>query len=94
MVCVKGKKQWLRVSFDASQRRHGFPSLSNCLYKGPDGYINNLLSVIIGFRNGRVGAAADISKFHNQVDLCEEDMHMQRFSWRKMDSNSEPVTMQ
>ena len=92
MVGVKGKKQWLRVCFDASRRQGGYPSLNDCLYKGPDGYINNLLSVIIGFRNGRVGAAADISKFHHQVYLCEEDMHMQRFLWRKMDTKAEPVT--
>ena len=75
---VKGKK-WLRLVFDASRQQGGFPSMNNCLAKGPDRFLNNLLSVIIGFRNGRVGCAGDISKFHNRVRLVPEDAHMQRF---------------
>ena len=89
MVAVKGKK-WLRVCFDASRKQGRHPSLNDCLLKGPDRFINNLLAVIIGFRNGRVGAAADISKFHNRVLLDEKDKHMQRFLWRGMDRNIPP----
>ena len=51
-----------------------------------------MLSVVIGFRNGRVGAAADISKFHNQVHLSEKDMHMQRFFWRGLNKDVSPQT--
>ena len=59
---------------------------------GPDRFMNNILGVIIGFRNGRVGAAADISKFHNKVRLVEKDIHMQRFLWRGMKTNEKPKT--
>ena len=53
--------------------------MNDCLFKGPESFINDLLSVVIGFRNGRVGCAADLLKFHNQVLLATLDAHMQRF---------------
>ena len=52
--------------------------------------MNNILSVLIGFRNGRVGCAADISKFHNRVYLREKDIHMQRFYWRNLQTDTKP----
>ena len=91
MVAVQNPKKWLRVCFDASRRRGKNPSLNDCLLKGPDRFINNILSVIIGFRNGRVGAVADIAKFYNQVHLTQADMHMQRFLWRNMDKDVAPT---
>ena len=54
--------------------------------------MNNLLGVLTGFRNGRVGAAADLNKFHNQVYLVDEDVHMQRFFWRGMNTEIAPQT--
>ena len=79
IVGVMGKKGRIRVCFDAARRQSRHPSMNDCLLKGPDCFMNNLLSVIIGFRNGRVGCVADISKFHNCVYLGEKDVHMQRF---------------
>ena len=92
LVGVKGSKKWLRICFDASRKQGGYPCLNSCLFKGPDRFINNILSVLMGFRNGRVGAVADISKFHNQVRLIEKDIHMQRFLWRGMDKSIPPRT--
>ena len=89
---VKSKKKWLRVVFDASRRQGGYPSMNDCLHKGPDRFVNNLLSVVLGFRNGRVGCAADIKKFHNRVRLVEKDVHMQRFLWRAMNTDTTPKT--
>ena len=60
------------------------------LCKGPDHFINDLLSVLLAFRNGHVGFACDIRKFHNKVHLVEEDVHMQHFLWRNMETNREP----
>ena len=92
LVGVKGNKKSLRVCFDASRRQGGYPSMNECLRKGPDRFLNNLLSVQIGFRNGRVGCVADIAKFHNQVYLEEPDVHMQRFLWRGMNTSDKPQT--
>ena len=90
LVGVKGKKGWLRVCFDASRKQGGYPCFNQCMRKGPDCYVNNLLSVIILFRYGRVGCAADISKFHNRVYLEEKDIHMQRFYWRDLKTDQKP----
>ena len=92
IVGVKGKGT-LRVCFDAARRQGGHPSLNDCLYKGPDRFVNNLLSVILAFRNGRVGCVADIKKFHNQVYLFDEDVHMQRFLWRGLNPDIPPQTL-
>ena len=64
--------------------------MNECLRKGPDRYLNSLLSVLICFRNGRAGCAADISKFHNQVYLEMKDVMMQLFKWRSMETWREP----
>ena len=88
MVLVKGKR-W-RVCFDASRSQCGYPPMNKCLHKGPDRFVNNIASVIIGFRNGRFAAVADISKFHNQIYLIDEDVHMQRFLWRFMNTDIPP----
>ena len=82
IVLVKGKKRY-RVCFDAARSQCGFPPFNKHLYKGPDRFLNDLLGVLLGFRNGRVGAVADLSKFHNQVFLVEEDVFMQLFYWRE-----------
>ena len=92
MIAVKSKKS-LRVCFDASRRQGGYPSLNDCLRKGPDRFMNDLLSVQLCFRNGRVGCVADIAKFHNQVYLEDVDVHMQRFLWRSMKANETPTVM-
>ena len=92
LVGIKGKKKWLRICFDASRKQGGRVSMNDCLYKGPDRFMNNLLSVCLGFRNGRVAAAADLSKFHNQVRLVPSDVHMQRFLWRGMQTKEHPKT--
>ena len=92
VLAAKGKKRWLRLVFDASRRQGGFPSMNDCLDKGPDRFMNNLLSVVVGFRNGRVGCAADIKKFHNRVRLFLKDIHMQRFLWRGLQTDKPPKT--
>ena len=91
LLGVQGKKS-LRVVFDASRRQCGCPSFNDCVCKGPERFINNILSVILGFRNGRVAATADLRKFHNQVHLIKKDVHMQRFLWRDLKIDEAPKT--
>ena len=80
----------VRLCFDASRRQGGFPSLNDCLFKGPDSYVANLLTVLVGFRSKEVRMVADIKKFHNRIFLKEKDIHMQRFLWRDMKVEEEP----
>ena len=42
----------VRLCFDASRKLRGFLSMNDCLYKGPDGFRNNLLAVLIGRKSG------------------------------------------
>jgi hypothetical protein len=90
MVLVKGKRY--RICFDAARSQCGAPAFNKHLYKGPDRFVNNIAAVILGFRNGRYAAVADLSKFHNQIFLVEEDIHMQRFLWRGMNTDIPPQT--
>ena len=90
IVGVKAREKALRVCFHFARKQCGAPSFNDCLQKGPDRFVNNLLSVIHGFRNGRVGCVADISKCHNQVELLErcesrrgsENVHCQSEQFR------------
>ena len=91
IVLVKGKRY--RITFDASRDQCGFPAFNKHIMKGPDRFVNNIAAVIIGFRNGRVAAVADLSKFHNQVYLVQEDVHMQRFLWRDLNTDIPPKVM-
>ena len=90
MVGVKGNKGTLRICFDGSRKVNGHPPMNECLLKGPDAFLRNILSVLTGFRNGRVGGVADISKFHNRVYLEEKDVHMQLFYWRDLKDDVKP----
>ena len=93
LLGVRGKKGDLRVVFNAAKRHRGYPSLNDCLMKGPDNFMNNgVLPVLLGFRNGRVAAVADLRKFHNQVRLVKADVMMQLFKWRDLKVDEPPKT--
>ena len=87
------KKDAWRLVFDAARRQSGHPSMNECIMKGPHRFMNDLGSVLLGFRNGRVAALADLRKFHNQVYLFDKDIHMQRFLWRNMKTDEPPKHM-
>ena len=53
---------------------------------------NGVLPVLLGFRNGRVAAVADLRKFHNQVRLVKADVMMQLFKWRDLKVDEPPKT--
>ena len=61
----------MRVCFDASRAQGGGPSLNLIFAKGPDRFPNNLLGVIVSFRDGRVATNGDVHKNYNSV-LLEE----------------------
>lgn len=57
--------------------------------KGPD-LINNLLGVLLRFREGFVAITGDIRKMYHAVKISGVDQHTHRFLWRDMDMNSAP----
>lgn len=59
--------------------------------KGPD-LLNNLLGVLVRFRENEVAFMGDIKKMYHTVKTTVLDQHTHRFLWRDMDTSKEPDT--
>ena len=59
--------------------------------KGPD-LLNNILAVLIRFRENKVAFIGDIKKMYHTVGTKELDQHAHRFLWRDMEKTKEPDT--
>ncbi|XP_033105321.1 uncharacterized protein LOC117107695, partial [Anneissia japonica] len=57
--------------------------------KGPD-LLNNLLGVLLRFRENEVALCADISKMYHRVAIPERDQHVHRYLWRNLEINRAP----
>ena len=68
----------LRVVFDASARSSSGVSLNDQLLPGPNLY-PHLTSVIIAFRQHRIGMTGDISKMFREVGLHQEERDFHRY---------------
>ena len=78
-----------RVVFDAASLHDGV-SLNNQLLQGPD-LTNNLLSILLRFRQYPIALVADIEGMFNQVKVPPEDSDALRFLWRE-DSDLERLS--
>ena len=54
--------------------------------KGPD-FINNLLGVLIRFREDLVAFTGDIKRMYHSIYISELDQHTHRFLWRNLETN-------
>ena len=79
-----------RIVFNSSKNFHGHV-LNEYWAKGPD-LINNLLGVLIRFRENYVAIAGDIRKMYHTISISILDQHTQRFLWRNMDIHQTPET--
>ena len=79
-----------RIVFNASAKYKGI-CLNDCWAKGPN-VMNNMLGVLIRFREGKIALAGDIRKMYHSVHLSETDQHMHRFLWRNLDINAKIET--
>ena len=70
----------VRVVFDASAKFHN-TSLNDNLLPGVD-FLNNLISVLLRFKEGRFAVIADIEKVLHQVRVRLKDTDALRFLWR------------
>ena len=73
------QKDKLRVVFDASAKFAG-TSLNECLLSGPD-LTNNLIGVLLRFRQERVAFMSDIECMFYQVRVPVEQHDLLRFLW-------------
>ncbi len=71
----------LRIVFDASAQFNG-TSLNDCLLGGPD-LINNLVGVLLRFRQKSIAIKCDVKKMFHQFYVNEENRDQLRFLWWK-----------
>lgn len=86
-VSTEGKA--LRIVYDGSSKIKDSSSLNECLYRGPL-MLEDLIGLIIRFREHAVGIVADVEKAFLQIGLQQEDRDATRFLWLK-DVNGEVV---
>ena len=86
----ESKSTPVRIVFNSSASYMGHV-LNEYWAKGPD-LLNNLLGVLIRFRENRVAFIGDIKKMYRTVKTSELDQHTHRFLWHDMNSTREPDT--
>ena len=77
-----------RPVFDASANCGG-TVINSFWAKGPD-LINNLLGILLRFREGQIAITGDIRKMYHAVKIAGVDMHTHRFLWRDFNVQMEP----
>jgi len=77
-----------RIVFNSSAK-YANHVLNDYWVKGPD-MMNNLLGVLLRFRENTVAVAGDIKKMYHTVNISEVDQHTHRFLWRDMEQNKKP----
>ncbi|XP_068675679.1 uncharacterized protein [Montipora foliosa] len=80
----------VRIVFNSSANYMGHV-LNDYWAKGPD-LLNNLLGVLIRFRENEVAFMGDIRKMYHTVKTTLIGQHTHRFLWRNMDMSKEPDT--
>ena len=81
-------KAKIRVVFDAAASYKG-TSLNEQLLTGPD-LLQNLVGILVRFREERVALMADITEMFHQVRVREEDQPALTFLWRDCDASKPP----
>ena len=77
---------WIVFNSSADFEGH---CLNDYWMKGPD-LLNNLLGVILRFRENAVAISGDISKMYHRILIPERDQHVHRFLWRNLETNRDP----
>ena len=74
-----------RIVFNSSAAYQGH-ILNNYWAKGPD-LINNMVGIILRFREEAVAFTGDIKKMYHAVKIPPLDQHTHRFLWRNLELN-------
>ena len=78
----------VRIVFNSSAKYMGHV-LNEYWAKGPD-LLNNILAVLLRFREHEVAFIGDIKKMYHTVATNALDQHTHRFLWRDMETTREP----
>ena len=81
----------MRVVFNSSARTRGSLSLNDCLAKGPC-LLNQLLGILLRFRQDRFAFIGDIRKMFHSIDIPIQDQMTHLFLWRDMNQEKNPDT--
>ena len=65
-------------------------SLNSCLAKGPDCYMNNLIGILLRWREEQVALIGDIRKMFHSIHLKPLKQHCHRFLQRNLEIDREP----
>ena len=79
-----------RIVFNSSANFRGH-ILNECYAKGPD-MLNNLLGVLLRFRERAAAMVGDIGKLFHAIDIPIVDQMTHRFLWRDLEDEREPDT--
>ena len=82
----------IRVVIDAARTCNG-TSLNKVLLTGTD-LLNNLVGVLLRFRNHKIAIAADIEAMYHQLKVTQTDADSLRFLWQDDLNNENPDTYQ
>ena len=77
-----------RLVFDSSHKFDGC-ALNDFLAKGPS-FHNDLLGLLLRFREGLIGFCGDIAKMFHSVDIPVEDQMVHLFLWRDLETERDP----
>ena len=80
----------VRIVFNSSARCMGH-MLNDYWAKGPH-LLNDLLGVLIRFRENNIAIIGDIKKMYHTVKIKTIEQHTHRFLWRDMDTGRPPDT--
>ena len=89
VVNPKSNSTPVRIVFNSSQVCRG-RSLNSSLAKGPDCYLNNLLGILLCWREGHTALVGDIRKMFNSIHLEQLEQHCHRFLWRDLNTDRDP----
>lgn len=80
----------VRIVFNSSQTFRG-TSLNACLAKGPESYLNDLLGILLRWREEKIALVADIKKMYNSIFINNVEQHTHRFLWRNLEQRDPDV---
>lgn len=80
----------VRIVFNSSASYMG-EELNEYWAKGPE-LLNNLLGILVRFRENEIGFIGDVKKMYNTVKTRTIEQHTHRFLWRDININRESDT--